>query len=166
MLNVRIISFENITADPSLGVSQSRVLFPFLFNIYLSPLDNYINELQVKFNKKGTYNNNPEFRKLIRTDQKKFKGLNFREIMKKVKFERDKAIKAGINPKINVEKFIKICYVRYADDMLFGFTMDKSLAKKLIEDIRMFIKSDLHLNCHSSTTNSKLVHGVSELTTF
>ena len=78
--------------------------------------------------------------------------------MKKVKFERDKAIEAGISPKINVEKSIKICYVRYADDMLFGFTMDKSLAKKLIEDIRTFIKSDLHLNCHSSTQKSKLVH--------
>ena len=50
--------------------------------------------------------------------------------------------------------------------MLVGFTMEKSLAKKLIKGIYTFIKSDLHLNCHSCNTKSKLVHGVSERITF
>lgn len=50
--------------------------------------------------------------------------------------------------------------------MLFGLNMDKPLAKKIIESIRTFIKSDLHLDCYTDSSKSKLCHGYSELSTF
>lgn len=80
--------------------------------------------------------------------------------------ERDRAKSAGIERTIIISKPIKINYVRYADDMLFGFNMDKPLAKKIIESVRTFIKSDLHLDCHIDSKKSKLSHGISELTNF
>lgn len=167
MLKAKIINVKHIGSESTLlGTPQRNVLSPFLFNIYLTPLDYFISELQNKHNKTGSFFLNPEFRKLTRADQKKFKDLSFRERIKRSKLERDRAKAAGIERTIIISKPIKINYVRYADDMLFGFNMHKSLAKKIIETIRTFIKSDLHLDCHIDSQKSKLSHGISELTNF
>jgi hypothetical protein len=162
MLKAKIINVKHISSEPSLGTLQGNVLSPFLFNIYLTPLDYFISELQDKHNKTGSSLLNPEFRQLTRADQKKFKGLSFRERIKRTKLERDRAKSAGIERTIIISKPIKINYVRYAYGMLFGFNMDKPLAKKIIESVRTFIKSDLHLDCHIDSKKSKLSHGISE----
>jgi retron-type reverse transcriptase len=166
MINVDIINLKASESVKGLGTPQGNVLSPFLFNIYLSSLDFYIESLQSKYNREGSKIQNPEFRKRTRTDKKKFYGLGFREQTKKARFERDKAIADGIEPTVVVSKPIAIYYVRYADDMLFGFNMDKFLAKKILNDIRTFIKSDLHLDCQTDSEKSKLIHGISNLTSF
>lgn len=155
-----------LNINSNLGTSQGSVISPFLFNIYLTPLDNYIEKLITKHNKDGSSTLNPEFRSLTRSDQRKFKDLKFHERLKRAKFERDKAKAAGLNRTDIISEPIKINYVRFADDMLFGLNMNKPLAKIIINKVRTFIKSDLHLDCHTSSSKSKLSHGVSELTTF
>lgn len=166
MINVEIINLKALDYVEGVGTPQGNVLSPFLFNIYLSSLDFYVESLQVKYNREGSTSDNPEYRKRTRVDQKKFAGLSFKERTKKAKFEKDKALAEGIESTITVSKPIKIYYVRYADDMLFGFNTEKSLAKKVINDIRTFIKSDLHLDCQKDSAKSKLIHGISELTNF
>lgn len=166
MINVDIINLKAADYVKGLRTPQGNVLSPFLFNIYLSSLDFYVENLQSKYNREGSSMRNLEFRKRTRTDQKKFAGLNFREQTKRVRFERDKAIAEGIEPTVIVSKPIAIYYVRYADDTLFGFNMDKPLAKKILNNIRTFIKSDLHLDCQTDSEKSKLIHGISNLTSF
>lgn len=166
MFKVGIIKFKDFSVNTSLGIPQGSTLSTLLLNIYLSALDNYIKELKVKYNREGTSVVNLEFRKHISLNLKKFKVLGFRERIKRVKLERDKVIAAGINPTITTNQRIKIHYVRYLDDMLFGFYMDKPLTKIIINDIRLFIQSNLHLDCSLSSVKSKLVHGISESTVF
>lgn len=166
MINIDIINLKASDYVEGLDTPQGNVLSPFLFNIYLSSLDSYVESLQSKYNREGSSIKNPEFHKRTRTDKKKFAGLSFREQNKKRKFEEDKAIAEGIERSIIVSKSIGIYYVRYADEMLFGFNMDKPLAKRIIDTIRTFIKSDLHLDCQTDSRKSKLVHGISDLTNF
>ena len=166
MLKTKIVNLKNINSELILGTPQGSAISPFLFNIYLTPLDYFISELKKKHDKIGSSISNPEFRSLTRVDHKKFKDLDFRERIKRVKFERDKAEAAGIKRTMIISRPIKINYVRYGDEMLFGFNMDKPLAKKIIESIRTFIKSNSHLDCHIHSSKSKLFHGISELTTF
>ena len=166
MFNVKVTNFKSVDSESTLGILQGSILSSFLFNIYLTPLDKFIWELKNRYDKSESFVLNSEFRKLTNIDQKKFKNLKFRDRIKGAKCEHDKARSAGIEPAIIIRNSIKINYVRYADDTLFGLNMDKSLAKKIIESIRMFIKSDLHLDCQTDISKSKLCHGVSELTTF
>ena len=166
MINVEIINLKALDYVEGVDTSQGNVLSPFLFNIYLSSLDFYVESLQVKYNREGSTLENPEYRKRTRVDQKKIASLSFRERTNKAKFEKNKVLAEGIESTITVSKPIKIYYVRYADDMLFGFNMEKSLAKKVINDICTFIKSDLHLDCQKNSAKSKLIYGISELTNF
>ena len=166
MFNVKIVNIKHINSESMLGTPQGSVLSSFLLNIYLTPLDYFISELKTKHDKTGSSFLNPEFRSLTRIYHKKFKDLSFRERIKRSKLERDKAKAAGVERTVTISKPIKINYVRYADDMLFGLNMDKPLAKKIIQTIRTFIKSNLHLDCHVGSKKSKLSHGISELITF
>jgi Reverse transcriptase (RNA-dependent DNA polymerase) len=61
MIKVKIINLKDISASPSVGTLQGNILTPFLFNIYVSPLDYYIDELKVKYNKQGMNLPNPEY---------------------------------------------------------------------------------------------------------
>lgn len=97
---------------------------------------------------------NLKYRKCVEIDQKK------------AEFKKDKVVAEGIKPAILASKPKNIYYVRYADDMLFGFNMEKSLAKKVVDDIRTFIKLDLYLDCQKDSEKSKLIHGISELISF
>ena len=84
--------------------------------------------------------------------------MDVRERTKLLKIERDKAIVEGIFPYKKISEPIKIYYLRYADDILFGFNSSKEVAKKVMFESESFIKSDLHLS-HFSL---KLIHAKSD----
>lgn len=166
MLKIKIIHFKNINVDSSAEMLQGNILSFFLFNIYLSSLDRYICVLKKNFDWESIFTQNPKVYKFIFTGKKNFKNVEFWEFIKKIKFKWNKNTKVGISPIITRDQSIQIHYVRYADNILFGFNMSKILAKKIIENICMFIKFELHLNCYYLNDKSKLVHSVSELITF
>lgn len=145
MVKVKIINFTNTNNEQ---YWKASVLSLFLFNVYLSFLDNHIDKLRVKFGKKSAYIQNIKFWEFTFMNQKKFKWND--------------VIRSGISTTIKTEFVIKVNYIRYANDMLFGFNMDKKLAKKIIKNIHVFMKS----NDSFSIAESRLIHGVSELATF
>ena len=105
-----------------------------MLNIYLLSLDHYIYKLKNRFNENNLVN-----------------------LKKKVNIE---------NLSLNVisNQTIKIHYARYADNILFGFFMNKLVAKKIINKIQNFMKSDL--DCQELHIKSKLIHGISKPATF
>jgi hypothetical protein len=144
MFKIRIIDFKITANDFSLSTPQSIVISAFLRNIYLTSLDKFVRNFTKKYEKVSSSILNPSFRHIIFMGKAKFK------------FERNSI----------VSKYTKTNYIRYGDDILFGLNTNKSLAKKIIESIRTFIKSDLHLNCYTDNFKSKLCHGSSELSIF
>jgi hypothetical protein len=166
MINTEIIILKASDYLESVGTFQGNALTLFLVNIYLSSLDFYMESLRVKYNKEVSTLVNPDYCKRVRVGQKKVAGLGFRERIKKAKFEKDKARTASIKSTITVSKSQNVYYVRYVDDILFGFNMKKSLAKKVINDIRIFIKSELYLDYQKDGAQSELIHGISGLINF
>jgi hypothetical protein len=93
---------------------------------------------------------------------KKYKALNLKKKIKLLKIERDKAIAEGIFSHKEISNSTKIYYVRYADNILFGFNSSKEVAKKVISESKSFIKFDLHL-LHLPI---KLIYAKSDLVKF
>ena len=149
----RIINFD---------ISKSNLLSPFFLNIYLSSLDFYIENLQFNYNIESSITQNFKFFKHINNNQTKIDNFSCsREQIKKDKFISEK-----VGLPVTGYKSISIYYIRYADDMLFGFNMNKLLVKKIFNNISFFIKSYLYFDWQSNVKNSKLIHGISNLISF
>lgn len=65
----------------------------------------------------------------------------------KIKQKKTKHIKS-IN---SLHNFSNIYYVRYNSDLLLGLCVEKKMAKALIQEIQVFLKSDLHVGSGSSS---------------
>lgn len=106
--------------------------------------------------------NNFEFKKRMNFELKKIKNLDFRKKIKLLRIQRDKANAEEIFQDKEISESIAIYYVRYADDILFGFNSSKEVAKKVISELEAFLKSDLYL----SHLLIKLIHAKSDSVKF
>ena len=161
MINFKVIDL-NSKYRLSSGISQDSILSSFLFNIYMTSFDNFISDLIKKINIESSNSNNLEYKKQINLGLKTYKDLNFRKKTKLLKIERDKNIAKEIFLRKGISESTKIYYLRYADDILFGFNSSKEVAKQVIFESESFIKSDLYLS-HFSI---KLIHAKSDSVKF
>jgi hypothetical protein len=163
MLNTKILKRKPIDFGSDVDAHQGSIISPFLLNVYMSPLDAYIDELKDLYAEKNELVPNPEFYKLQRKNRKEHLDKDFKIRIKQAKLFKDQAVKNGIRRNLLRENQTSIYYIRYADDFLIGFDASKPIAKKLVSLITIFIKSNLKLNCQN---DSKLSHGKSDLVPF
>jgi len=95
------------------GISQGGLISPILSNIYMHPFDAWVeDELIPKYTKGKRKKSNPEYTKMI----KKY----------------GKAVAKSIRTTIAAdENFVRVHYVRYADDFLIGIQGSKDLCKDI-----------------------------------
>nr|AOC61484.1 putative reverse transcriptase and intron maturase [Rhexinema sarcinoideum] len=142
----------------SIDTFQRSIISPILFNIYLSPLDEFIEMLKKKYEKiekkrqtTKEYNSNAIS---IARQKKKIDNCNDLKTRKelvttlnKLKTERVK-IKAYKDDSI----LIRIQYVRYADDWVVGITGPKSTAESIRQEIAQFLKEKLNFDLNLEKT--------------
>lgn len=139
------------------GVSQS-ILSPFLFNIYMTELDKYIEHLKDTVPHENSDSDKfkqakKEYSDFLKDFSTQFLGQTIKRygsveemyrqlVIRKKKYYHkwDKSVKEKYTP-----IFSNIEYVRYADDFLIGVIGTKDTAKWVREKIDTFVKSDLHL---------------------
>ena len=150
LFNAGVIGWkEGLGPDPSQGVSQGSVLSPLLANIYLHKLDEEVAAITFEYQKgkKRRANKdviNAERRLLRKKDFKKLSPEKQAAIMSKHRAERRKL---GVTrTDWNDPEFIRVRYVRYADDFLLGVAGPKELVTKIRDRIIHFVKSNLKLN--------------------
>lgn len=170
MMNTGIIDISLVFE--SKGVAQSSVLAPFLFNIYMNELDDFIESLSkekyIPF-KISDVSNSEAFKNYKRIKQE-FSNNRIHTALKKygsiegvrneVKSQlKEHYKKYGRYYGINI-KTRQILYTRYADDFVIGIVGPKIFAVEVRNHINTFIKSDLHLDLSKYQLVSRNSKGV------
>lgn len=163
MLKANIISFTGILNE-SYGVPQGNVLSPILANIYFHDLDVYIKKEIIDRYKKGTKATKClDYQQAISfTNEEKKASLQKRKQIARRK--RRDAHKAGLRYTRIDGNFIRIKYVRYADDFLIGVRGPKTLVQKILRSVIFFLKSTLQLNVNEE--KSKCIDSFSNKISF
>lgn len=138
---------------PSAGTPQGGVLSPLLANIYLSKLDEFVeDELIPAYTNGQRRRTNPEYQRLRR----------------QLRAARDSGDRARIVELLRQRRkipsgepcdsgFRRLRYVRYADDFLLGLIGSKREAAEIRDRLGSFLKQTLKLDL--SETKTLLTHG-------
>lgn len=146
----------NLVTGGLIGTPQGNVLSPLLCNIYLHELDCFVSGIVKEFNKGRCRPKNPVYRKLQYLLEKTKKGggstaatLAIRHNMRKVHS------KDQMNP-----NFVRIGYVRYADDFVISVIGPRSLAVSIMARVRAFLRDVLGLELNSKSTLTDFNDGI------
>jgi hypothetical protein len=159
LMKAEIIDLKSDSSS-GLDISQCSVLSPFLFNIYMTELDKFVESLQLKYEVKSSgfrkdssvKNEFEQFARQFRTKR----GLAtilaecgspevVLALYKKKRVECYKKYGFSASEDRTVRR---VTYVRYADDFIVGVIGPRSFASKIATKIETFIKSDLHFRVH------------------
>lgn len=173
MMNAGVIDPGAVTANPQgvvqedMGTPQGSTLSPLLFNVYMTPLDQFIRQLQGALSTdrtpatersaeaKKAYNSMMYERSASRLPLT-LEAYGSVEAVRTALFRRRKDYYANYGRaerKLRTE-YDFIQYVRYADDFILGIGGSKRLALTTRKQIDTFLKSNLHLDVsHNAVVN-------------
>ena len=166
LLKTEIVDLK-ITSSGNLGISQGSVLSPFLFNVYATELDNFIESLKLKYTKtnsasKQDFSVKKDYEQLTRKFKtKKELAITLAElgspelVLALYKKKRTALLKKHSTIKGQDKRLRRVTYVRYADDFIVGITGSRDFALKIATEIESFIKSDLHFRVHGVILTSR-----------
>ena len=117
----------------SLGISQGGVLYPILANIYMTPFDKWIESYLIPKYTKGKRNKS----NLTYTKTRHFVKVTDHSIHSLKSHDRN---------------YIKLHYVRYADDFIMGLSGPKVYCKQIIEECRIFLFEQLKITLNIEKT--------------
>lgn len=150
MYKVQLLTIFSFIKE-SEGISQDNFLSPLLSNIYFNELDCFIiNKIIHRYNKGLKPRINPDYIKAITlTGQEK--KLSALERVRLRAFKRREAHKKGLRYKLIDDSFIRVKFVRYAENLLIGVRGPKHLALTIKQAVRFFLKSELQLSINEAT---------------
>ena len=144
------------------------ILSPILSNLYLTPFDEFLDDLKQKYKHLPISSRNPEYRKIesiISNNEDKLR--NKKRTEEEIRLIKETIVKNRILlrtiPSV-IRTGTQIHYVRYADDWVIGVTGPYELAVKIREEAKTFLKETLKLEL--SMEKTKITHLGSEYAKF
>lgn len=148
-LNAGYQDLDESRKDSLAGTPQGGIVSPILANIYLHELDEYVEQLRKELEKGELRRPNPEYRSLQKRRQylAKTGRIDTREY-------RELGVQMRKFPSLDPKdpNFVRVRYVRYADDWIVGVTGPKHLAEEIKEKARQFLKAKLDLTLSEEKT--------------
>ena len=140
------------------GTPQGGIISPILANIYLDQFDRYMREYISQFDKGKERKDNPErikFEYGKRLAVQKLKSVTDlserKEVIRQIKaFDKQRAL-IPCSDEMDCG-YRRLKYVRYADDFLIGVIGSKEDAKRIKEDIKIFLADKLGLELSEEKT--------------
>lgn len=145
--------FKPQIISEAFGLAQGNILSPIFCNIYLDKLDKQVESLILRYNKGIKSDYSKEYQKLIKLSTEELKLSNekqsiIRHSKKKVAFNK------GLRYTLVNDNFIRVKYVRYADDFIVGVRAPKNVVLKIKKEISFFLKSNLRLEINEEKTKT------------
>ena len=131
----------------NIGTGQGSICSPILANIYLDKLDKFMEDLITRESRGAQRKQNPEYARL-KYQLKKAENKGDTELIKSI----TKQLKSIPSIDVMDENFVRVKYVRYADDFLVGVIGNKALARKIKQEIKDFLRITLKLRLNDDKT--------------
>lgn len=149
-LKAGYVELGKIHDNLSVGTPQGSILSPLLCNIYLHELDKYMETIKNEFN----------------VGKKRAKSKQYEAISNAVKYMRKKnqnvtepaKYEALLKKLISIpslrhdDSYVRVQYVRYADDFIIGVEGSHEVAKAILNKVEIWIKKELKLQLNPEKT--------------
>jgi len=150
LLRAGYLDLQEARHDSLAGTPQGGLASPILANVYLHELDEKAEEIRARWERGGKRKHrNPLHRKLSAQKERLVKKGATRTKAFRTLVQRIRSIPAV---EVNDPNFIRIKYLRYADDWLIGICGPRTLAEQIKEELKLFLGQDLKLTLSEEKT--------------
>jgi group II intron reverse transcriptase/maturase len=150
LLNAGYMDLHGNKKDSLIGSPQGSIVSPILANVYLHELDEFVEGLQAKREQGTRKGHNPIYHRLSHKKSRlaargETKTKEFKDTIKRMR----------MLPTLQVDDpdFIRIKYLRYADDWLIGVCGSHALAEEIKQEIKHFLRDNLRLTLSEEKTH-------------
>lgn len=150
LLSAGYMDMQGPRKDSLAGTPQGGIVSPILANIYLHELDQKVEELRLRLEKGKTKRPNLAYKRLAyhklrlrlkgETNSKRYKELT-------------KQLRRTPSTDTADPNFVRIKYLRYADNWILGLQGSHALAEQIKEEVKTFLKDTLKLELSDEKTH-------------
>ena len=149
-LKAGYVELGQIHENLSVGTPQGSILSPLLCNIYLHKLDLYMETIKSEFNVGVKRGKNAPYERL--SNAVKFMRKKGRHKTQKAEYKTRMKELTSTPSMRQDDSYVKIQYVRYADDFIIGVEGSYKVAQDILKKVELWIKKELKLQLNPEKT--------------